>query len=258
MNKQSCNKMSGFTMIELISVIVILGVLAVGISSFLKFGTQIYAETTARDQIISSARFTVERLNREVRHALPNSLRTYVNASGYSCLQFTPIIASTTYMDLPVSPEPGSLTLEVIPFNDNNFNQVIVEYTIKAVVYPLDVVDLADASDKNHEISSLDKSTVPWVLTFGSPIHFESYAPSERIYFISGNVDYCLVGTTLTRKHTHDVDDILMAQNLMNNSSFLVDLDGLKRYALVQINLTFEKNFEQITFNNEVQVFNVP
>jgi MSHA biogenesis protein MshO len=261
MNKSSFNKISGFTLIELISVIVILGVLAVGISSFLKFGTQIYAETTARDQIISSARFTVERINREVRHALPNSLRTYVNASGYSCLQFTPIIASSTYIDLPVLPELGRSTLEVIPFNDDNFNQVIADYTIKAIVYPLDINDLADGSNKNHVLSSLEKPvlvTEPWVLNFDSAIHFESDAPSERVYFISGNVDYCLVGTTLTRKYTHDVDDILMAQNLMNNSSFLVDLDGLKRYALVQINLTFEKNFEQITFNNEVQVFNVP
>jgi MSHA biogenesis protein MshO len=252
MNKHSFNKTSGFTLIELVSVIVILGVLAVGISSFLKFGTQIYAETTARDQIISSARFAIERLNREVRHALPNSLRTYVNASGYSCLQFTPIIASSTYIDLPVLPELAQTTLEVIPFNDDNFNQVIADYTIKAIVYPLDINDLADGSDKNHALSSLDKSVEPWVVNFVVPVQFESDAPSERVYFISDTVDFCLAGTTLTR------NGILMAHDITNDSSFQVSSASLQRYALVQIHLSFEKNFEQITFNNEVQVFNVP
>ncbi|MDG1750525.1 MAG: type II secretion system protein, partial [Thalassotalea sp.] len=64
-------KHKGFTLIELVTVIVILGVLAVGISSFLQFGTRIFSETSARDELISSARFSVERINREVRHALP-------------------------------------------------------------------------------------------------------------------------------------------------------------------------------------------
>jgi MSHA biogenesis protein MshO len=247
MNKQSFNKISGFTLIELISVIVILGVLAVGISSFLKFGTQIYAETTARDQIISSARFSVERLNREIRQALPNSLKTYVNSSGFACLQFTPIIASSTYIDLPVLPELSRATLQIIPFNDNNFDQ-----STKAIVYPLGLDDLADASDKNHVFISLDKSTVPWLLTFGSLIRFESDSPSKRIYFISDNIDYCLAGTTLTR------NNILMAQNIENSTSFQVASASLHRNALVQIHLRFEKNFEQVTFNNEVQVLNVP
>ncbi|MFT5760679.1 MAG: MSHA biogenesis protein MshO [Alteromonadaceae bacterium] len=254
MNEQSFKKISGFTLIELVSVIVILGVLAVGISSFLKFGTQIYAETTVRDQIISSARFSVERLNREVRQALPNSLRTYVNSSGSACLQFTPIIASSTYIDLPVLPELSSTTLEIIPFNDSNFDQ-----SSKAIVYPLGLDDLADASEKNHVFDRLVKSTIttePWVLNFDLPIRFESDSPSKRLYFISDNVDYCLAGTDLTR------NGILMAQDITNdilsNPPFEVESASLQRNALVQIHLQFEKNFEQVTFNNEVQVLNVP
>ncbi|NQY87092.1 MAG: type II secretion system protein [Colwellia sp.] len=247
MKRLSFNKASGFTLIELISVIVILGILAVGVSSFLKFGTQIYVEATARDQIISSARFSVERLNREVRHALPNSPSTYINFAGFSCLQFTPIIASSTYIDLPVLPELSRSTLAIIPFNDDNFAQAT-----KVIVYPLAIADLAGVSDKNHRFSSLDKSTEPWVLNFVSPIHFESDSPSQRVYFISDNVHYCLAGTNLTR------NGILMAQNITNNAPFQVASASLRRNALVQIHLQFEKNFEKITFNNEVQVLNVP
>lgn len=240
---------SGFTLIELISVIVILGILAVGISSFLRFGTQIYAETTARDQIISSARFAVERLNRDLRQALPNTVKVYDNASGFSCLQFTPIVSSSIYIDLPVSPEEASATIDLIPFHDADFSKAT-----KAIVYPLSLVDLADASEKNHVFSGLDNTTDPnlWVLSFAAPIHFESDSPSERIYFIGDSVDYCLVGTTLTR------EGILMAQDIENSSSFQVTPASLQRNALIQIHLQFEKNFEQVTFNNEVQVLNVP
>jgi MSHA biogenesis protein MshO len=251
MNKRSFHKEVGFTLIELISVIVILGVLAVGVSSFLKFGTQIYTEATARDKIISSARFSIERLNREIRNALPNTLKV----SG-KCLQFTPIIASTIYIDLPVLPEVSSSTLEVIPFNDDEFDQVIVNKNIKAIVYPLEIDDLLDTSNKNYTLLNLDKSVEPWVVSFGSAIHFDSDSPSQRIYFINDNrgddINYCLIGTDLMR------NGVLMAENIKNNVPFQVTPASLRRNGLVRIDLLFDKNSEQVRFINEVQVLNVP
>jgi MSHA biogenesis protein MshO len=251
MNKKSIDKSLGFTLIELISVIVILGVLALGVSSFLKFGTQIYSEATARDKIISSARFSIERLNREIRNALPNTLRVHGN-----CLQFTPIIASTVYIDLPVLPEVSTSTLEVIPFNDDEFDQIIVNKNIKAIVYPLEVDDLLDTSNKNHTLLNLNKSVDPWVVSFGSAIHFDSDSPSQRIYFINDDrgddINYCLVGTDLMR------NDILIAENINNNTPFQITPASLRRNGLVQIDLLFDKNSEQVRFINEVQVLNVP
>ena len=87
----------GFTLIELITVIVLLGILSVGISSFLNFGTQIFVDATNRDEIISTARFSVERLNRELRKALPNSVRATDNGNSIDpitrqCIEYTPII----------------------------------------------------------------------------------------------------------------------------------------------------------------------
>ncbi len=97
-------KQSGFTLIELVTVIVILGILSVGISSFLKFGAQIFVDATDRDKILSSARFAIERLNRELRGAVPNSARILVN-NGNHCIEFTPIAHSFVYIDIPVSPD---------------------------------------------------------------------------------------------------------------------------------------------------------
>jgi len=239
-------KSSGFTLIELITVIVILGVLAAATSTFIKFGTQIYSETTARDKLVSSARFAIERLNREVRNALPNSLIV----SG-QCLKFTPIIENTIYTDIPVRPEEDSKTISVIRFDadfDNNW---------RAIVYPLTPNDvypvISSNNDKVHGVDSIDTTGDEWVITLDNDVVFAEDSPTQRIYFINGAVEYCLLNNTLTRNGT------LMAEDIHNTSlPFEVLAATLQRNAMVQIHFQFEKNSEQVTFNNEVQVLNVP
>jgi MSHA biogenesis protein MshO len=61
---------TGFTLIELVMVILLLGILAAGVTSFIGLSTQTYLNVTERDEIISTARFALERLNREVRNSL--------------------------------------------------------------------------------------------------------------------------------------------------------------------------------------------
>ena len=238
---------AGFTLIELITVIVILGVLAGATTTFIKFSTQIYSETTARDQLVSSARFAIERLNREVRNALPNSIKI-TNAN--QCLEFIPIIESTIYTDIPVLPESSSNTISVIAFTasfDSNW---------QAIVYPLTNDDVYASSGKKHAVgNTIDTSTDEWVITLENTVVFDEDSPTQRIYFIdeTDTVAYCLLNNTLTR------NGILMAQNIYNTSNpFMVYESTLQRNAMVQINLRFEKNDERITFNNEVQVLNVP
>ena len=96
---------------ELIIVMIIMGVMSVGIAGFIKLSTQTYLNVTERDELLANARFAVERLNREVRNALPNSMRT-----NGKCLEFVPIIASTVYTEIPVVPEPLANIIDVIPF----------------------------------------------------------------------------------------------------------------------------------------------
>ena len=63
----------GFTLIELVMVILLLGIMATFASQFIGIGTQIYGDARSREQLMSDARFAMERLNREVRDALPGS-----------------------------------------------------------------------------------------------------------------------------------------------------------------------------------------
>jgi len=63
----------GFTLVELVMVILLLGVMATFTSQFIGIGTQIYGDASRREQLMSDARFALERLNRELRDAVPGS-----------------------------------------------------------------------------------------------------------------------------------------------------------------------------------------
>jgi MSHA biogenesis protein MshO len=247
MNQLMRNNSFGFTLIELIVVIVILGVLAASVSSFIMFGAKIYTEITARDQLVSSARFAIERLNREVRNSLPNSLRL---TNSNQCLEFTPIIESTIYTDIPVIPEITRNNINVIKFDetfDSNWDAIVYPLTANDV-YPL----TSSNNDKIHSVSSIDTTGNVWVITLDNNVVFAEDSPTQRIYFVNGSVKYCLQNNSLTR------NNILMAQDIYNSNPFDITASTLQRNAMVNIHFQFEKNNEKITFSNEVKVLNVP
>ena len=268
-------KASGFTLMELIIVIIIMGVMSVGIAGFIKLSTQTYLNVTERDELLANARFAVERLNREVRNAVPNSMREATNASNTThCLEFVPIIASTVYTEIAVAPEPVANTIAVIPFkisdsvdyNCNDCGDVVM-------VYPLDDVEVyqvhSDAVGKAFEIKgypATDSSEIELKQT----VVFAEDSPTNRAYIFNSPVSYCLNGGTLKRYVGYGFaieqslppltgSNSLMAQNVdFASSSFTVVPASLKRNAVVQIKLNFTRDGEQVVFDNAIHINNIP
>ena len=86
----------GFTLIEAISVIVIVGIVAAVVAVFIPRPVQGYLSTVARAAIADTADTALRRIGRDVRLALPNTVR--VDASGLF-LEFVPIKAGGRYRD---------------------------------------------------------------------------------------------------------------------------------------------------------------
>ena len=87
-------------------------------SQFIGIGTQIYGDASSREQLMSDARFAMERLNREVRDALPGSERIEALDGSWDdsgpCLRFWPISTSSRYLALNRAQSGSTSTLELV------------------------------------------------------------------------------------------------------------------------------------------------
>lgn len=264
----------GFTLIELVLVIIILGVMAVGISGFITLSTQTYLNASNRDEIIGNARFVIERLNRELRNAVPNSIRI-LSVGSQKCIQFTPIVASTIYTDIPVKPKLASNTFSVIPFNNNEGTPYECPVGCKdlVAVYPLNEEDIYDdassAIGKIFTIEGVNKTVTPWEINISNAVTVDEDSPTQRLYITKEQISYCAFAGFIIRS-TGDISNVdnaipalksaYMAGYLDPNSDnpFRYDSATLERNAVVQIHLMFTNDGENYVFDHEVHIKNVP
>jgi len=278
-NKRNKNK--GFTLVELVIVIVLLGIMATGITGFISLSTQTYVNVADRDELIASARFAVERLNRELRNAVPNSVRIKNDATR-QCLEFVPIVTSTIYTDIPVSPEPLSNLITVIPFlGEDGLDYQCNGFCLDIVTsYPLNSGEIFanqfDGIGKVFGLSAINQTTAnEWTLTLDRTlgVNFDSDSPTKRLYIVRTPVSYCVNNSQLRRyaNYGYAVNQSLspfafsnhiMAENLKaldtSKLPFSIQEATLQRNAIVQIRLDFSKGGEDIVFNNEINIKNIP
>lgn len=72
----------GFTLIEMVMVIVLLGVIGGILTPFILKAMQAYMGSKARAELVGKGRLAMERLSREVRQAVPNSLSVLGGGTG--------------------------------------------------------------------------------------------------------------------------------------------------------------------------------
>ncbi|MFB2685519.1 PilW family protein [Shewanella mangrovisoli] len=268
----------GFTLVEMVTVILILGILVVGVSSFIIFGTRIFVESSSVDQVLGQSRFAVERMTRELRSAVPNSVRLNGNGLTYQCVEFVPIEASTTYLAMPIAPSAAALTGTVIL--DNVTSKIAANQYVW--VYPLTDRDVYDSTKlKRAQINSISSAANQVTLTFTANARFAEASPRQRIYFGSSPVSYCFEKAsssnelTLKRYTGYGVNasqptptdmssGVLMAQNVANDLSNNADLpliltpSSLVNNAMVHLQPRFNVNGETFQYRHQVQVINVP
>lgn len=271
----------GFTLVEMVTVILILGILVVGVSSFIIFGARIFVESSSVDQVLSQSRFAVERMTRELRSALPNSVRLNTDSLTYQCVEFVPIEASTTYLTMPIIPAAAASTGIVIL--DRNQDENKISENQFAWIYPLVDADVySSARQKRAQVKTPPLTLASQVtLTFTAPTRFAEASPRQRIYFGSSPVSYCFEkgpsGNELQLLRYagysfHAIQPnpaamgtgVLMAQsvaNVLNNGAdlpLILTPSSLVNNAMVHLQPRFNVNGETFQYRHQVQVINVP
>jgi MSHA biogenesis protein MshO len=271
----------GFTLVELVTVIIVLGVVSVGISGFIHTGVQIYADVTERDQLLGDSRFVVERINRELRIAIPNSVRVKANSAGnIQCLEFVPSVWASFYTSLSVLPALTT-SANIVEFA-NNAADFRLETNDFAIVYPTSNEDIYDLSNNKRQVitactvnddddcnEGVDPNGIAKFTFSGA---FKDHSPASRLYIARTAVSYCahsngeiyrIEGSINTTQTVYSVGT-LMAENLKNDftqsdeAPFRIYDATLTRNGLVHILLAFERNEEIINYSSEIHIPNVP
>ncbi len=92
----ACRREHGFTLVEMVTVIVLLGIIAVVLAPFIANAIQAWHDGKARAELVARGHLALERLAREVRLAVPNSLETLGAGQG---IQFVRSRAGGRYIE---------------------------------------------------------------------------------------------------------------------------------------------------------------
>jgi len=287
---------AGFTLMELVVVIVLLGILAGGTMAFLTRSTQSYVNTAQRTELASAGRLAIERIARELRNALPNSIRT--NAS---CIEFMPVVAAGDYQgrSLTYSTGTASAPLPVAGTGGpaSSFDALALDFTPQAgKSYYLAVYPLGPGAGSGDPYSGADPGALfPYAgkSTAGLPANvvrvsmdsahrFARSAPMRRLFVVGQPVSFCVSGTDLERYADYGIlaaqpsaasaalagKGELLAQHvqLSDNGTAVTPFQyapgTLYRTALVRLDLRLKRNVqggdEWARLSHEVQIRNVP
>lgn len=267
----------GFTLIELVTSIVLLSILAISVTSYIGVAARMYVDVTEREQLLAQSRFAIERLSRELRNATPNSIRIVTSdPANVACLEFTPFLLSGIYTLAPVSPETSE-RVEVIGangFTTLSLNNRLVIYPSQAdAIY--DVADPANALVTGLDANEPDSSEFTAVLELSGQHSFFQHSPEQRWYLLDTPVSYCVVQEQLFRFSQYGFyaeqptpatalnHGVLMAESIVNLSLgepvFRYDAAVLNRNAVVNMLFRYSRNLSDDTFfNHEVHILNVP
>ncbi|MBW3697235.1 prepilin-type N-terminal cleavage/methylation domain-containing protein [Vibrio sp. T187] len=238
-------KLNGFTLIEMVVTMIISGIIVLGIAGFVEFGTKGYADSIDRQRLQTQAKFILEKMSREIRHAVPNSFDDGVISGANSCISFYPISYSGFYA---VS---GANIDFIVGNNDVDSNDVI-NGGHQLIINPTRFEEFASALS----VTNLNTSVSGGVYTVsGGAASISSDSVGNRQYIFSDLVAYCLIPTgdslSLFRNSVTVADSI-------NTGSFDYASANAQRGGTVLLNLEFEQSEETTNFQQEVQVLNVP
>jgi len=260
----------GFSLIELIMVIVIVGILSTITTSIITLPVKSYIDLERRTTLVDSAEMTLRRMQRDIRRALPNSIRVTNSGSVIEMLHTTD---GGRYRAKLASDGSGNI-LDFISA-DASFDVLGSLFSIPSgelVVYNLGSSS-ADAYTGNNRATIDNTSTVnSIVLTSAKLFLFQS--PQQRFFIVDTPITYSCANGEL-RRYDSSIDSLYSitssapvltglsykiqakATSLSCNFSYSAGTTSRAGLVTLEITLTDEAG-ESAKLIHQVHVDNVP
>lgn len=263
-------KSRGFTLLELVIAMLIMAIVAGFSVQFITHAVAIYRQGSERERLMSDVRFGLERLNREVRDAVPGSLRVTAIANG-SCVRFWPISAVSRYQSLSVN--NGTNETEITLMSPADPPDLVLKPGDRAVVFPLDLYsESAGSTSDNDFVALIQDDPIPTASDGNITLQLQTAAgtapefidsDTKRIYFAREQVRYCIANRQLTRAVANIGDNfaanlsdaVLMAKHI-SQGVFSENKAGL--YQSLGLALTASQNNENLEFRHVIRLYNAP
>jgi MSHA biogenesis protein MshO len=283
----------GFTLVELVITIAVGSVVVAFMALFIVTPMTIYTSQTRRAMLVDAADSTLRFIGRDLRAALPNSVRT--NPSG-NALELLATADGARYQDSgPLSNPALALDLTApdgafattVPFTQEQVTPQWTSNTYRLSIYNLGVPG-ADAYQTPpptpNVITPATGTTITIsagatanqnLVTISPAFQFAFGSPGQRVFLVSGPVSYLCdtAAATLTRYSGYTIASAqptsaavlnaagasatLVASNV-TGCQFVLSAGTAQRNGLATLTLQITQSGESVQLLHQVEVVNAP
>lgn len=287
--------MTGFTLIELVMVIVLIGALASVASIFITGPVTGFLDSNRRAELVDIAETALQRMTREIHDALPNSVRVSNNGAQYG-IEFLSTITGGRYRDLQATGGPS---------NRLNFNAASDDFDILGGIPDSGLIDFAGGSGRaacmnntvdclviyntgtsatdfnaynGDNIAAITQASSSLMKFDNSDIpgwRFPARSPNSRFFVVDTPVsfvcdsgtgellmyqDYSIMAGQPLAAGDFGVAGAVLADKISDcgTSTFLYNAGAGARYGLVVIRITVSDAGESVSLLQQAHVLNAP
>lgn len=266
----------GFTLVELIMVIVIVGILATMTTDIITLPVKSYIDLERRTTLVDSAEMTLRRMQRDIRQALPNSIRI---TGGGTAIELLHTTDGGRYRAKLASDSSGDIldfTGTEAPATNDSFDVIgsLNSSTTggEIVIYNLGSTgaNAYASTNKNREtISGITNTSGNYNITLNSAILFPFQSPHQRFFIVDTPITYSCAGGELRRYDNYAISSAapglgslsynLQAKTDTLNCTFSYNAGTATRGGLVTLEITLtDEAGESARLVHQIHVDNMP